>query len=105
MARCGGCDHSKPFKVQRSAGAAEMAVTVKDEDHALYGRLLEEAGWGIDFVLRSRFGDGYRATGAAIRRWTDGLIGNMDDCEARVHNHSFENFVMSGRAGIRQPCV
>lgn len=74
----------------------EMAVTVKDEDHALYGRLLEEAGWGIDFVLRSRFGDGYRATGAAIRRWTDGLIGNMDDCEARVHNHSFENFVMSG---------
>lgn len=74
----------------------QTAHTVKGRNPLLYGRLMEEANWGLDFVLRMRFGDGYRATGATIRRWNDGFIGNMDDCEARVHNRSFDNFVMSG---------
>lgn len=74
----------------------EVAAAVKDSDPMLYARVLEEANWGLDFVLRTRFGDGYRASGAGIRRWTDGLIGNMDDCEARVHNSSFDNFVIAG---------
>lgn len=69
------------------------AMKVKDSDEMLYRRMMEEANWGLDFVLRMRFGDGYRASQAALRRWTDGLIGNMDDCTATVHNHSFENFV------------
>lgn len=55
-----------------------------------------------DFVLRMRFGDGYRASHAAIRRWTDNFIGNMDDCEADVHNRSFENFVFA--AFPSRPC-
>ncbi|MBT9779194.1 glycoside hydrolase [Clostridium sp. MCC353] len=74
----------------------ETAQAVKGRNPMLYRRLMEEANWGLDFVLRMRFGDGYRATGATIRRWTDGMLGNMDDCEARVHNRSFDNFVMSG---------
>ncbi|MDR1640550.1 MAG: glycoside hydrolase family 9 protein [Clostridiales bacterium] len=74
----------------------EIASSVKASEPKLYARLLEEAQWGLDFVLKTRFGDGYRATGSSIRRWTDGMIGGMDDCEARVHNHSFENFIMSG---------
>lgn len=73
----------------------EMAERIKD-DRLLYNRLLEEAAWGLDFVLRMRFGDGYRATSAGIRRWSNGLIGDMDDTPARVHNHAFENFLMSG---------
>ena len=71
------------------------AVKVKDSDPMLYRRMMEEANWGLDFILRMRFGDGYRASHAAIRRWTDNLIGNMDDCEADVHNRSFENFVFA----------
>lgn len=74
----------------------EIAASVKDTDPMLYARLMEEANWGLDFVLRTRFGDGYRATGAGIRRWTDGLIGNMDDCSARVQNNSFINFQLAG---------
>lgn len=62
----------------------------------LYLRLMEEAQWGLDFILRTRFGDGYRATSAGATRFTDGLIGNFDDVEARVHNHSYENFLFSG---------
>lgn len=74
----------------------EVAETVKGSNFELYSRLMEEANWGLDFVLRSRFGDGYRMTSAAIRRWTDSLIGNMDDCDARVNNCPFENFIISG---------
>ncbi len=73
----------------------EMADKVKN-DRLLYNRLIEEAAWGMDFVLRMRFGDGYRATSAGICRWSNGLIGDMDDTQARVHNHAFENFLMSG---------
>lgn len=74
----------------------EAARAVKETDGALYGRLLEEVNWGVDFVLRTRLGDGWRATSAGIRRWTDGLVGNMDDCAARVQNRAFDNFIMAG---------
>ena len=62
----------------------------------LYLRLMEEAQWGLDFILRTRFGDGFRATSAGATRVTDGLMGNFDDVEARVHDHAFENFLFAG---------
>lgn len=65
-------------------------------DEMLYLRMMEEANWGLDFILRMRFGDGYRTSHAALRRWTDGLMGNMDDVIADVNNRSFENFVFAG---------
>lgn len=71
------------------------AGQVKKSSPMLYLRMMEEANWGLDFVLRMRFGDGYRGAHAAIRRWTDNFIGNMDDCQADVHNRSFENFVFA----------
>lgn len=75
----------------------ECAGTLKDAGETeLYYRMMEEAVWGLDFVLKTRFGDGFRATSAGIRRWTDGLTGNFDDCKARVHDHAFENFYLSG---------
>ncbi len=76
-------------------GLLECAEAVKD-DEMLYLRLLEEAGWGMDFVLRTRFGDGYRASSAGLRRWTDNLIGNIDDVPGRCHNNPFDNFIMAG---------
>ncbi|MBJ6359998.1 glycoside hydrolase family 9 protein [Paenibacillus sp. GCM10012307] len=74
----------------------EMAEQVKARDADLYLRLLEEGEWGLDFILKTRFGDGYRATSAGITRWTDGRIGNMDDAAARVHNQAYENFYCAG---------
>lgn len=62
----------------------------------LYLRLMEEAQWGLDFILRTRFGDGFRATSAGATRFTDNLIGNFDDVQARVHDHAFENFLFAG---------
>ncbi|MCR5753478.1 MAG: glycoside hydrolase family 9 protein [Acetatifactor sp.] len=61
------------------------------EGSMLKERLVEEAIWGLEFVLRTRFEDGYRATSAGLVRWTKGYIGDSDDVEARVHNHAVEN--------------
>lgn len=76
-------------------GIFEVAKRVKGTDKMLYLRMLEEANWATDYILRMRFGDGYRASHAAIRRWNDSLIGNMDDETADVNNRSFENFVFA----------
>lgn len=72
-----------------------VARAVKKENPILASRLLEEAQWGLDLVLRTRFGDGYRVSGAGMRRWTDNFIGNFDDVEARVSNNSFVNFTIA----------
>ena len=74
----------------------EMANKVKGKNDSLYYRLLEEAGWGLDFILKCRFGDGYRASSAGIAIWTDGMTGNEDDTPARVHNNPFDNFLFAG---------
>lgn len=74
----------------------ELAERVK-ENRPLYLRLMEEANWGLDFILRTRFGDGYRATHSLMRRWTDNLIGNFDDVDdVRVHNNAFDNYLIAG---------
>lgn len=69
----------------------ELAGRVKDDPH-LYHRLMEEGLWGLEFTLKSRFGDGYRASSAGLGLWTDGFIGNDDDVKTRVHNQAFQNF-------------
>lgn len=76
-------------------GILQAAKEARKFDEMLYLRMMEEANWGLDFILRMRFGDGYRASHAALRRWTDGMLGNMDDVDADVNNHSFENFVFA----------
>lgn len=62
----------------------------------LCNRLLEEAKWGLDFVLRTRFGDGFRATSAGATRFTANKMGDFDDVAVRVFDHSYENFLLSG---------
>ncbi|OQY93683.1 MAG: glycosyl hydrolase family 9 [Sphingobacteriales bacterium UTBCD1] len=79
----------------------EMANRAKEKgDNDMYVRMLEEAEWGIDLILKSRFGDGYRAQTWGTNLWTDGFIGTKDDStrwrRIHVHNRAFENFVFSG---------
>jgi hypothetical protein len=42
------------------------------EDPQLRARLLEEGTWGLRWVLKTSFGDGYRTTGQLISYWTNG---------------------------------
>ena len=56
-----------------------LAQRLKDEDPALYETCLEEARWGGEWVLKTRFSDGYRANWLCIDFWTQGLLGDYDD--------------------------
>lgn len=78
--------------------AANNARRKGDTD--LFLRLKEEALWGLDYILKSRFGDGYRAHNWGTNLWTDGFVGTMDDSHGwrrlMVHNRAFENFLLAG---------
>ena len=62
------------------------------EDSALTARLLEEAKWGLNWVLKTRFGDGYRSTGQLVSYWTDGIMGTADDRFGEAVNDPEWNF-------------
>lgn len=70
----------------------DLALRVKDSDALLYERLLDEARWGLDWCLKTRFGDGYRARWTRIGIWTDNILGTMDDLVLPAAYDPFENF-------------
>lgn len=59
----------------------------------LHDRVLEEARWGLDYVLKVRFGDGYRSSYSSTSIWTDGIIGTEDDIISTPTTSPFTNFV------------
>ena len=77
-----------------------LAEKVKHEDQELYERLIEEAKWGLDWVLKTRFGDGYRSVWATMDFWTDGIIGTFDDIIFKGRNSPFDNLVTSAAESI-----
>jgi len=76
------------------AGVAmlEMADQVKEKDPALYKRILEEARWGLNWVLKTRFGDGYHVRGFVIGIWTKNIRGDKDDMDTNASNEPEGNF-------------
>jgi hypothetical protein len=74
--------------------AFSLAESLKrqGEDSALADRLLEEARWGLNWVLKTRFGDGYRSTGQLVSYWTDGIMGTADDRHGEAVNDPEWNF-------------
>jgi hypothetical protein len=48
----------------------------------LMPRLLDEATWGLQFVLKTTYHDGYRTAFNTMDRWTDGILGTPDDMVA-----------------------
>lgn len=74
---------------------AEQAAATHNP--ALAARLHEEALWGLDFILRMRFGDGYHASSMGLLIWQDGRIGTLDDIHSvRVQDNAFDNFLYAG---------
>ncbi len=72
----------------------------RGEDPELYERLIEEARWGLDWILKTSFGDGYRGTGSVNSRRTNGILGDFDDTIATAHNDPMANFVASAAEAI-----
>lgn len=83
----------------------ELAGALPPEQMDLRLRLREEALWGLDYVLRSRFGDGFRATSLGTAMWSRGFMGDEDDINVRMHNNAYENFLCAAVECFSSGCL
>jgi hypothetical protein len=72
----------------------------KGDDSGLYERLLQEAQWGLDWILKTSFGDGFRNEGSVNSRRTNGIIGDFDDVTSVAKNTPKSNFIASSAEAI-----
>ncbi|MCC6294495.1 MAG: glycoside hydrolase family 9 protein [Bryobacterales bacterium] len=63
------------------------------EDPELLARVLDEAHWGIRWLLKTTFGEGYRVSFSGQSHWSDGILGNEDDTVVQAANSPYENFL------------
>lgn len=75
----------------------DFAEVMKGKDFDLYDRLLEEARVGVNWILRTRFGDGHRALAILYNVWRDNVLLPNDDSYTNnlSENGPFENFTAS----------
>ena len=78
----------------------DLAERLRDRDPVLAGRLIEEARWGLAWMHKTRFGDGFRVVWATMDYWTDNRIGTADDTLGQVSDSPTENFVASAASAI-----
>jgi hypothetical protein len=75
-------------------------LEARGENPELCDRLIETGRWGLSWILKTSFGDGYRDTGSVNSRRTNGIIGDFDDTIAQAHNTPFSNFTASAVEAI-----
>jgi hypothetical protein len=81
----------------------ELADAVKNKDQLLYERLLEEARWGLNWIMRTRFGDGYRQGGLIIGIWTKNIRGDKDDMQSVARNTPSDNLIAAAYCAMAVP--
>ncbi|HEY2018242.1 MAG TPA: glycoside hydrolase family 9 protein [Bryobacteraceae bacterium] len=72
----------------------------RGEDPELLARLLEEAQWGLDWLLKVTFHDGFRPGFSQLDRWTDGIIGNVDDVTAQASSNATSNLAAAATEAL-----
>jgi len=70
-----------------------LAKQLGKTDPVLSTRLLEEAEWGVSWVVRTRFDNGYRNTWCTKDAWTDGIIGTNDDYNSVASKDPYSNLI------------
>ena len=68
----------------------------------------EEAAWGVDWLLKTRFADGYHMSWSTVRMYTDGIAGTIDDVVTPAQYVPWELFLTSAvfsKAGEEQAAV
>ncbi len=71
----------------------------------LYERVLEEARWGLQYVLKMRFGDGFRSSYSSPSIWTDGIIGTDDDVPNKPANDPHANLAAACAEALGAQCM
>ena len=59
----------------------------------LADRIRNEISWGLDWLLKTRFGDGYHMSFSVMRIYTDNQVGTIDDVVSPSSNVPWENFL------------
>ncbi|MGE5568602.1 MAG: glycoside hydrolase family 9 protein [Rhodospirillales bacterium] len=68
-------------------------LEARGEELAVANRLIEEAVWGLHWLLKTSSGDGFRPTFSTMDRWTNGILGDVDDMTAQAGNSPAGNFM------------
>lgn len=76
------------------------AAIEQQSNTPLFERLIEEGKWGLDFMLRTRFGDGYRAMGSGGSIWTSHIVGACDQLDSEAQNLAIENFMAAAAEAL-----
>jgi hypothetical protein len=69
-------------------------------DPELVARVLEEATWGLDWVMRVRFPGGYRIGFASHNLWTDNVEGTADDRTREAKNNPNANYIAAAAEAL-----
>ncbi len=77
-----------------------LAERIGDSDAALSARLIEEAKWGLAWVLRVRFDGGYRIGFASHNLWTNNVVGDADDRSREAKNNPNANYIAAAAEAI-----
>ncbi|HEX2165622.1 MAG TPA: glycoside hydrolase family 9 protein [Longimicrobiales bacterium] len=72
----------------------------RGDDPALLARVLEEAQWGLDWVLRVRFPGGYRMGFTGHNLWTNNIVGDEDDRTREAKNNPNVNYIAAAAGAI-----
>src|SRR5688572_6809530 len=75
-------------------------LRAKGGDPALVNRLIEEAKWGLEWVLKVRFPGGYRVAFASHNLWTNGVVGDADDRLREAKNNPNANYIAAAAEAI-----
>lgn len=94
--------------VEMAHALLDLALAYKDKDRALYEEILEEARWGLNWVLKTRFKDGYRALAVHYSIWRNNVYDpntlyddNTSMAKMNVaENGSFENLIASAAEAV-----
>ena len=70
-----------------------LAERLAGHDDELARRLTAEAVWGLRWLLKTRFGDGWRVVWQTMDFWSDNVAGNSDDGQPQVADGLYENFI------------
>ena len=66
----------------------------------LRDRLIEEAKWGLDWVMRVRFPGGYKMYFSPHNLWTNNVVGDADDRSREAKNNPNANYIAAAAGGI-----
>jgi hypothetical protein len=75
-------------------------VRTSGGDSALVSRIMEEAKWGLDWVMRVRFPGGYRMGFASHNLWTNNVVGDADDRTREAKNNPNANYIAAAAEAI-----